>query len=88
MRTFRSVVYWTVLEGTSRASFAMAGLLAAAIILAAAQPLFGSVYTWNGSGSGAGDIFDVSTNWGGTLPSATGDTALWNGANAPTWAAL
>ena len=47
------------------------------------QPSSAAVYTWNGSGAGAGNIFDASANWGGTLPSDTGDTALFNGANLP-----
>ncbi len=47
------------------------------------RPSSAAVYTWNGSGAGAGNIFDSSANWGGTLPSDTGDTALFNGANSP-----
>src|SRR5437879_1952635 len=34
-----------------------------------------ATYTW---GIGSGDI-DIAGNWGGTVPSTTGDTAYWNG---------
>ena len=34
-----------------------------------------ATYTW---GVGSGDM-DIAGNWGGTVPSTTGDTAYWNG---------
>ncbi len=85
MTTYRYYVFGIRLDGirTGCGTASIAGLLAAVFALAAAQPSSAAVYTWNGSGAGAGNIFDASVNWGGTLPSDTGDTALFSGANAP-----
>ena len=54
-----------------------AALLAAGLAAATAQA---ATYTWNGSGDGF--TLDSASNWGGTLPSASGDTAFWNGTEA------
>ena len=85
MTSYRYLVFPNRWEGIRRVCGAVAitGLLAAVFAFAGAQPSPAAVYTWNGSGTGTGDIFNVASNWGGTLPSDTGDTALFNGANSP-----
>ena len=58
-------------------------LLSAALlaILIAVSNAHAATYTWTGSGAGSGSIWDTASNWGGVLPSATGDLAEFNGAN-------
>ncbi len=57
--------------------------IALLVILVVGSTARAATFTWDGSGSGNGAIWDVASNWGGTLPSTTGDTLLFNGANSP-----
>ena len=62
-----------------RWNWSVIGLAAAALVTAltfdAPNARAAATYTW---GVGSGDI-DIAGNWGGTVPSTTGDTAYWNG---------